>query len=189
MREWTHQKIEICGPETASQHKNAMDERTPQAVEALLLAHLQLVPSTARRHFPALREDEDLLQTGRIALWRAAQRWDGLRPFPAYARVCIYHAMLDHLRAEQGAHQALEPLRDDLPAPSWEGTVLDGELRDRIRAAWPAGSRERTILLALSASTPKTDIARHLHLSPRQLGRLAKKAWYKVTAGRTTLSA
>ncbi len=157
-----------------------MTDRTPREVEDLIRAHLHLVPSAARRYFPGSREDQDLLQAGRIGLWQAACRWDGARPFPPYARVCIYNAMLDYLRREQ-SRAPTEPLREDLPAPSLERELGDLDLQDRIRAAWPAGSRERTILLALSGPTGKTELARDMGLSLRQVSRLAKKAWAKVS--------
>lgn len=41
---------------------------------------------------------EDLQQIGRLGLCLAAQGYDGVRPFPAYAREVIWHQLLHHFK-------------------------------------------------------------------------------------------
>lgn len=41
---------------------------------------------------------EDLQQIGRLGLCLAAQGYDGIRPFPAYAREVIWHQLLHHFK-------------------------------------------------------------------------------------------
>ncbi len=156
-----------------------MTPRSRGEVEALFTAHLHLVPLTARRHFPRQRGDPGLLQAGRIGLWQSARRWDGVRPFPPYAQVCIRNAMTDHLRRE-GTVQRPIPL-PSAPQPStMERELADRALYRRIRTAWPAGSRQRRVLLALADSWPKARLARDMGLSPKQLTTLARRAWQQL---------
>lgn len=42
---------------------------------------------------------EDLQQIGRLGLCLAAQGYDGVRPFPAYAREVIWHQLLHHFKS------------------------------------------------------------------------------------------
>lgn len=156
-----------------------MTGRSRGEVEALFAANLHLVPLAARRHFPARRGDGELLQAGRIGLWQAARRWDGVRPFPPYARVCIRNAMADHLRRE-GAVQRPIPLPQAPPDSTMERELADRALYRRIRTAWPAGSRQRRVLLALAQSCPKAPLARSMGLSAKQLTTLARRAWQQL---------
>ena len=156
-----------------------MTHRSGEAIEALVVAHLHLVPLAARRHFPLRREDPELLQAGRIGLWQSAQRWDGVRPFPPYAQVCIRNAMTDHLRREGRAQRPI-PLSPEPQASTMERELADRALYRRIRAAWPAGSRQRRVLLALAEDRPKAPLARELGLSAKQLTTLARRAWQRL---------
>ena len=75
-----------------------MDRKT---VEALINKHVGLVEWVASRHFSTYKEDQDLFQCGLIGLWEAAETWTGKGKFPAYARVCINHNMLDYIRSKR----------------------------------------------------------------------------------------
>lgn len=156
-----------------------MTPRSEAAVEALFVAHLHLVPSAARRHFPLRRGDPELLQAGRIGLWQGARRWDGVRPFPPYAQVCIRNAMTDYLRREGRARRPI-PLPPAPQISTMERELADRALYRRIRTAWPAGSRQRRVLLALAEACPKAPLARALGLSAKQLTTLARRAWQQV---------
>lgn len=156
-----------------------MTRRSGEEAEALFTAHLHLVPLTARRHFPLRRGDPELLQAGRIGLWQGAQRWDGVRPFPPYAQACIRNAMTDYLRREGRAQRPI-PLSPDPQAPTMERELADRALYRRIRTAWPAGSRQRRVLLALAEDRPKAPLARALGLSSKQLTTLARRAWQQL---------
>ena len=156
-----------------------MTRRSGEEAEALFTAQLHLVPLTARRHFPLRRGDPELLQAGRIGLWQGARRWDGVRPFPPYAQVCIRNAMTDHLRREGRAQRPI-PLPPEPQAPTMERELADRALYRRIRTAWPAGSRQRRVLLALADAWPKAPLARELGLSAKQLTTLARRAWQQL---------
>lgn len=156
-----------------------MTPRSGEEAEALFTAHLHLVPLAARRHFPLRRGDPELLQAGRIGLWQGARRWDGVRPFPPYAQVCIRNAMTDYLRREGRAQRPI-PLPPDPQASTMERELADRALYRRIRTAWPAGSCQRRVLLALADAWPKAPLARELGLPAKQLTTLARWAWQQL---------
>ena len=149
--------------------------RTPEEAEVLVHAHRSLVTAVARKSFPTRQEDPELIQCGLIGLWQAALGWDGSRPFPTYAWPAIHNAMTDSLRraaipAEEG------PLDETVPAPE-SHLIEDLALRQRITSVWPAGSRERKVLLALSGPVSKRDLALSMGLTTAQVTRLARRAW------------
>jgi len=142
-----------------------------------------LVQAVARRSFPSLAEDADLLQSGRIGLWRAARRWDGHRPFPPFACACIHHEMSHWTRTLQ--RWAACPAGEEptsVPGPE-ETSVSDLALYERIRAAWPRGSRERFILIRLADGVPKAQLAAALGCSTWNVTRAARRAWTRVPHG------
>lgn len=155
------------------------------AVEALIQSHMGLVKWVASRCFSAYQEDQDLLQCGLIGLWEAAETWAGKGKFPAYARVCIKHNMLDYIRSKRREHPTVELTEQD----GEEDTSLEDmglgepEMAEKIKAAWPPNSRERLILLALHTGVSKQAIAAAQGLNTYQVTRIAKRAWYKTKRG------
>lgn len=116
-----------------------------QDAEAELLTdgQLRLVPLTARRFFPRLARDEDLLQCGLIGLWEASRSWSGRGEFSSYACHCILNNMRDYLRAESKALPP--PVRQEREQADWyvEDKLIDElDMISRIHAAWPENSRE-----------------------------------------------
>lgn len=111
----------------------------------LTLKAADLAPPTLHRGTAIDRED--LVQIGRIAIWRAAGTYDaGRGSAPAYLTMRAHGSMLDALRARQ--KHALydlvyEPVTDDRPAPV--------DLEDLLIAAYHAGE----IALALAELTPQ----------------------------------
>lgn len=75
-----------------------------QQEQALVTDNLTIVEQvlrssvTVRADIPGMEYD-DLYQTGCLALCRAAQRYDGRAPFPAFARVAVRNAMMDYFTA------------------------------------------------------------------------------------------
>lgn len=147
-------------------------------VDALVGDNLPLVRAVAARAFPDRREDDDLLQCGRIALWQAARRWDGQRPFAPYACSCIHNAMRRFLKDQADPPRLPPPDRAD---DCWDDRLLDDLcLRQRIAAAWPPGSLEHYVLTCLAAGVPKQRLAAALGRPTWALTRLARRAWSRV---------
>lgn len=157
-----------------------MPERPDPAVEALMEVHMGLCREEALRLSPGLERDEDAMQAARIGLWEAARGWDRRRPFPPYARTCIRHNVIDHLRTQA---PETAPLPEELAAPSErEGQPPETreELAARIRSLFPRRSLERRVLLSLLAGRTKGQTAARLHLSPRTISRAARRGWEKL---------
>ena len=90
-------------------------------IDALIESNQGIVGNIARKHFSSRLPDDDLMQCGLIGLWEAAQKWSGNDDFTPFARVCIYHNMLDYVRGLSAKKrtpceelgEADEPTEDD----------------------------------------------------------------------------
>lgn len=145
-------------------------------VDLLVEQNMDLVQQIACKRFAARLPDDDLIQQGNIGLWEAAQRWDGSGDFRAYARVCIYHNMIDYTR---------KPSR---PVGEWPMTDEDGEevmyyddlatmeLCSDIDRVWPQGSQENEVLSWLAIGLDKRSVAERMGLDVRRVARIAKRA-------------
>ena len=154
--------------------------KTCQQEEGLIIRYRSLVDLTARRFFPRLRYDQDLLQCGLIGLWEATRSWSGEGQFATYASRSILNNMKDHVRSERKA-----PLPVDRRVPErtgeYEERLIDRlDHTARIKAAWPENSRERYILLALSAGVSKQAIAAAMGTDLHTIRRIAVKAMQKL---------
>lgn len=150
-------------------------------VEALIQMHMGLVKQVASRCFSAYQEDQDLLQCGLIGLWEAAETWTGKGKFPAYARVCINHNMLDYIRSKRRERPTVELTEQDGGDLHLEDAGLgEPDMVEKIKAAWPPNSRERLILLALHTGVSKQAIAAAQGLNTYQVTRIAKRAVKKL---------
>lgn len=149
-------------------------DRSKEQMESLLERYRPLVRACARQYFPDMARDEDLFQCGMIGLWEAALRWNGQGAFSSYARRSVLNNMCDYLRAEQRARLIHRRAREEAqfcrPRPG------SGDLSRRIRAAWPANSRERYVLLALSHGVSRQACAAALGVSVRTIRRTALRA-------------
>ncbi len=76
------------------------DEVHGAAAEALVMEHLRLADSLARRYAGRGLEPDDLAQVARLALVKAAHRFDPSLGdcFPAYATVCVSGEIKRHFR-------------------------------------------------------------------------------------------
>ena len=150
--------------------------------ESLLVeSNVGLVRKVARGRFPAYIGDDDLLQSGMIGLWEAAQKWNGKTAFQPFARTCIYHNMLDYVRGLGAKRNDTEELPETLEDKSggWD-RLENAEMLERIGRAWPAGSREHEILSNLAVGADKRAVAARLGLKTYQVTRIAKRAVKRV---------
>ena len=139
-----------------------------------------LVKAVIRKTAPEALRDEDAVQSARIGLWEACAQWDGRRSFIPFARLCIRHNLIDYLR---GRREGGEQLPDDPEECAvWMDEPSREELAGYIRAALPARSMERRVLLSLLAGKQKDAIAKRLGVTRRTVQRYAVKGWERVRA-------
>lgn len=153
---------------------------------ALVEQYMYLVQQIAKKRFSSRLPDDDLMQSGAIGLWEASQKWDRKCEFASYARICIYHNMLDYVRG-LGAKKRTEwdELQDADEYTLECFNALDlMELCDDINKAWPRDSIENKVLTALAVGAEKRDLTARFGLNGRQLNRLAKRAWRGVLRAR-----
>lgn len=143
--------------------------------EKVLAEHIGLVKSIARR----MHGDDDLEQIGMIALWEAAEKWNGSHPFRPWAARVIRNRMIDYLRSQRPED---EELPDEVPDTCYEEEDAEttAELRQRIRSVFPRRSRECRVLLSLTAGKSKEAIAKKLNVSARTVDRIAKRAYMEL---------
>lgn len=154
-------------------------ERESKLVEQ----YIELVGRVARRRFASRLPDDDLLQAGRIGLWEAARAWDGGKDFAGFARSCIYHNMLDYVRALGAKHDDTEELPENLEGGAEWDDLDNAELLEQIGRAWPVGSPEHTILSNLACGDDKRAVAARMGLKTYQVTRIAKRAVKRVQSG------
>lgn len=117
------------------------------ARDALVEAHLHLVPPIAHRLHRALPPSfdiDDLLAVGNLALIHVATRYRPLEhggtPFSAFARPRIRGAILDSVRRRNYAEHTMLPLDGETSqvcedAATIEISIDEGRLKQRLRAA------------------------------------------------------
>ena len=70
-----------------------------QEIEHQIIDNEKLVYFIINKYFYDYRADEDLIQCGRIGLWRACERFDGGKSkFSTFASKCIYNAIVHELQ-------------------------------------------------------------------------------------------
>ena len=139
--------------------------------EEMIRANLHLIPGVARK-FGDIANDPDVRQCGMIGLWKAVEKWDGKRNFKTWAKVCIRHAITDHLRKVK----RWEPTAEILET----GAEDERDLIGAIKQAFPRGSMEREILLGLLRGQPKQVLAEKFGISRKAVTRIAAEAWRKM---------
>ena len=140
--------------------------------EKLILDNLYLVNSVAKK-FGQLAYDDDVIQCGRIGLWQAAEKWDGKREFKSFAKVCIRHAIIDHLRGPQRWESPIDTFDDVGAEDEWD-------VVGAIKNTFPAGTPEREILLGLLKGIPKQDLADRFGVNRKTITTKAKRAWEQL---------
>lgn len=132
-------------------------------VDKLIEEYTGVIHAVARKKFPDLCRDDDLLQNGMIGLWRAAECWDGERPFLPFACACVANAMRNYVRELRRT-----PETEALEA--WDGP--SDPPQEETKYLFPEGTRERALAELLSAGWSKEDAARRLGVSARTVTRL-----------------
>lgn len=152
--------------------------------DELVESNWDLVKEVAGRHFTGRRGDDDLLQMGYIGLWEATKSWNGSGSFREYARFCVYHNMIDHVR---------KPPR---PTGEWPIEDEDGEevmyyddlavmeLCDEINKRYQRGTDEHTILTMLAVGHDKQAVAARLGWEMWKVTRAAKRAVKGLNLGK-----
>lgn len=153
-------------------------DKAEEGVEALLARHRGLVHLIARRHFPHMSADPDLLQCGLIGLWEAARGWSGAGSFTSYAGRSVLNNMNDYARSLK---RQTPPVGRRGGGVLYEDRIIERlDLLDRIKAAWPENSRERLVLLALASGVSRHGAAAALGVDQRTLRRIAARAMERL---------
>ena len=139
----------------------------------------KLVSSVAARKFYRWRFDEDLLQSGLIGLWEAAQKWDGAKNFTAFARVCIYRNMLDYVRSK-AAQPSGEELPDTFVYEEVYSNLDNLEFLEKIGGTFMPGTREHIILAELALGASKKELAKSMNMDTPQVSRIARRAVKRI---------
>lgn len=150
------------------------DMDTGDLVEELIEKYRPMVYKMARRMCPWEPRDEDLLQCGLIGLWRAAELWDQVRPFPPLARRCVQGEMAVYMRRKNRGPQTL-PLESVPSQPAQEDDYSLLELRDAVARTCP-NTRKGRILLALGEGQSLSEAARLAGVRPARARQIAARA-------------
>lgn len=141
--------------------------------DALVRKYEPLIHSVIAKKLPDHLGDDDLVQVGRIELWKSAKRYDPDKgKFTTYAFKAIYHAMLDELkkrkagvslniRVKDGSECELGDLIIDL-RQSLDGSELRFELEDFFKTLTP---RRQDVMRRKANGQTRKEIAQALGVS------------------------
>lgn len=140
---------------------------------ALVRKYEALIHSVISKKLPAYLGDEDLVQVGRIALWRCAKRYDPDKgKFSTYAYKAIYHSMLKELSKRKSEVSLNTPIVGDDEAEfqdtiadlrqSLDGAELKFELEDFYKTLTP---RRQEVLKRKANGLTRREIAQALGVS------------------------
>lgn len=141
--------------------------------DALVRKYEPLIHSIISKKLPMYCGDEDLIQVGRVALWKSAKRYNPDRgKFSTYAYKSIYHAMLKELGKRKAEVSLNTPIAEDkglelqdvLPNPNdaFCGSELRFELTDFLETIT---KRRKEILLRVIKGETRKEIAVALNVS------------------------
>lgn len=133
-------------------------------LERLLCAHEGLVHAVIRRSWVGATAYDDLLQEGRLGLWRAINGYDVAQgtTFSTYAWPIIARAVWRAVRAEERQRQAPPLVWPEPPDPevaataSWQQAAISGALEEALSHL---ESRTRQVIMAaygLDGEAPRT---------------------------------
>ena len=151
--------------------------------DALVRKYEPLVFAVLTKKLPSHIRDDDLVQVGRIALWRCAKRFDPDKgKFSTYAYKAIYHQMLKELGKRKTEVSLNTPVMleeecelQDLISDqkqSFEGVELRFELEDFYKTLTP---RRQEVLKRRAAGQTIKEIAHGLGVSDDTISREMKK--------------
>lgn len=140
---------------------------------ALVRKYEPLIHSVIAKKLSDYIGDEDLVQVGRIALWRCAKRYDPDKgKFSTYAYNAIYHAMLKELskRKTEVSLNTLVNAEDEIELKDtivdlrlgFDGVELKFELEDFMKRLTP---RRQTVLTLKANGKTRREIAEQLGVS------------------------
>ena len=140
---------------------------------ALVRKYEALIHSVLSKKLPTYIGDEDLVQVGRIALWKSAKRYDPNKgKFSTYAYKAIYHSMLKELSKRKSEVSLNAPVAGDDELEfqdtiadlrqSLEGTELKFELEDFYKTLTP---RRQEVLKRKVDGQTRREIAKALGVS------------------------
>ena len=140
---------------------------------ALVRKYEALVHSVLSKKLPSYIGDEDLVQVGRIALWKSAKRYDPNKgKFSTYAYKAIYHAMLKELGKRKDAVSLNTPVAGDEELEfqdtiadlrqNFDGVELRFELEDFYKTLTP---RKQEVLKRIANGETRKEIARDFNVS------------------------
>ena len=141
--------------------------------DAMVRKYEPLIYSVLSKKLNRYLEDDDLIQVGRIVLWKCAKRYDPDKGrFSTYAYRAIYHAMLNELskRKSDVSLNATVPGEDGLEFQdmiedlnqSLEGVELKFELVDFMKTL---NQRRQEILKRKARGETRREIAKALDVS------------------------
>ena len=155
---------------------------------ALVRKYETLVHSVLSKKLPTYIGDEDLVQVGRIALWKSAKRYDPDKgKFSTYAYKAIYHAMLKELSKRKSETSLNAPVAGDDELEfqdtiadlrqSLDGAELRFELEDFYKTLKP---KKQEILRRKANGETYGEIAKAMNISYFDVGNELKsirKLW------------
>lgn len=151
-------------------------------VNALVHKYERLVYSVLSKKLPAHVGDDDLVQVGRIALWRCAKKYDPDKgKFTTYAYQSIYHSMLREL-GKRKATVSLSTIVDQTEKIELQDTIEDlkqsldnldikFELEEFMKRL---NERQRTILKKRAIGKSFEEIAKDMNLTYSKVWREMK---------------
>ena len=142
-------------------------------VNALVHKYERLVYSVLTKKLPAHVGDDDLVQVGRIALWRCAKKYDPDKgKFTTYAYQSIYHSMLRELGKRKATVSLNTPVigEDDIELQdtiedfrqSLDNLDVKFELEEFLETLT---ERQRAVLKRRAIGESYSEIADHMGIS------------------------
>ncbi len=155
-------------------------------IDALIENNIDIVQSVARKHFASRLPDDDLIQCGLIGLWEAAQKWSGSGDFPAFAKICIYHNMLDYVRGLSAKKRTpCEDLNESDKAAEDDYSNLDAaELCREFARVLLENTLEYVVLSQLALNGDICAVADGLGVDVSEVRKVAKRAYRAVKRAR-----
>jgi RNA polymerase sigma-70 factor (ECF subfamily) len=152
------------------------------AYAALLRDAVGPILSMIARHYPGIRDREDVAQECLLTLHKIRHTYDPARPFLPWLAAIVRHRSLDHLRKYlriQSREVQEELLVEQAAAPAVAGGGDKGEDAARWIAALP--ERERAVIQLLKIDgLPVKDVAERLGLSESNVKVIASRGYEKL---------
>ncbi len=153
-----------------------------QAYRDLLNALLGPVRSFIARHYPGIRDREDVVQETLITLHRIRHTYDPSRPFAPWLFTIVRRRCIDHLRRSIRVQQRElqeETIVSLAAAPEQEPDAEGTEVAEQMLAS--LGERERAVIRLLKIEDlPVKDVAVRLGLSESNVKVIASRGYARL---------